>query len=185
MKIESSISLLEELLAPWQSLIGADYPGYRHHLYRMVHCCVALKGHASLAECDEQELQKICIAACFHDIGIWINNTVDYIGPSLPPARAYLQEHGLTAWTDEVVLMISEHHKLRRYRDPAYPLVEIFRQGDLVDFSLGLMRFGLEKGFIARLKTTFPNAGFHSMLVRRASKWFLRHPLNPAPMMKW
>jgi hypothetical protein len=185
MKIEASIIRLEKLLAPWQSLIGVEYQGYRNHLYRMIHCCVALQGHQSLEECDEQTLQKICIAACFHDIGIWINNTVDYIAPSLPPARAYLLEYGLEAWTDEIILMISEHHKLSPYRDEAYPLVEVFRKGDLVDFSLGMVRFGLDKEFIACLKSTFPNVGFHAMLVRRASKWFLRHPLNPAPMMKW
>lgn len=185
MKIESSISVLEELLAPWQTLIGEDYLGYRNHLYRMIHCCVALQGHTSLSECDEQVLRKICIAACFHDIGIWINNTVDYIPPSLPPARAYLQENGLETWTDEILLMMTEHHKLNEYRDEAYPLVELFRKADLVDFSLGMVRFGLDKELIARLKKTFPNSGFHAMLVRRASKWFLRHPLNPAPMMKW
>jgi hypothetical protein len=185
MKIESSISVLEELLTPWQALIGEDYLGYRNHLYRMIHCCVALQGHTSLSDCDEPLLQKICIAACFHDIGIWVNNTVDYIPPSLPPARAYIEENGLQAWTDEIILMITEHHKLSEYRDDAYPLVELFRKADLVDFSLGMVRFGLDKEFIVRLKKTFPNAGFHAMLARRASKWFLRHPFNPAPMMKW
>lgn len=185
MKIDTSIDFLEALLAPWQSVIGLDYQGYRNHLYRMVHCCVALQGHAELSECKEETLQKLCIAACFHDMGIWIENTVDYIGPSLPPARAYLHEHGLDAWTDEVLLMISEHHKVSRYTNDAFPLVEVFRQGDLVDFSLGQIRFGLDKAFIKQLKETFPNAGFHSMLMSRAAKWFIRHPLNPVPMMKW
>jgi hypothetical protein len=81
--------------------------------------------------------------------------------------------------------MISEHHKLRAYADPAYPLVEVFRQGDLVDFSFGTFRFGLPKETVRAVKGQFPNADFHKNLGKRAWHWFLKHPLNPAPMMKW
>jgi hypothetical protein len=34
------------------------------------------------------------------------------------------------------------------------------------------------------LKAAFPNLGFHRMLLRRAGRWFLRHPLNPAPFAR-
>ena len=81
--------------------------------------------------------------------------------------------------------MITEHHSIRAVDFEQYPLVEVFRKGDLVDFSLGLIRFGIEKDFIRSVKAAFPNAGFHKGLLTRASKWFVRHPLNPAPMMKW
>jgi hypothetical protein len=43
-----------------------------------------------------------------------------------------------------------------------------FRRGDLVDFSLGLVRFGLSRELIAEV-----------------GAWLIRHPLNPAPMFKW
>ncbi len=41
--IDDHLPLLEEILAPWKHDIGADYPGYRNHVYRMVHFCFALR----------------------------------------------------------------------------------------------------------------------------------------------
>jgi len=81
--------------------------------------------------------------------------------------------------------MIEEHHKLREYENENYPLVELFRKGDLVDFSLGLVKFGLPNEYIKTIKRTFPNMGFHKGLLKKVSVWFLKHPLNPAPMIKW
>ena len=179
MKIETEIALLEDIFAEWQPVIGKEYLGYRNHVYRMVHFCQLL------TDCSEEARQKILIAGAFHDLGIWIEDTVDYIPPSLPPMLDYLQSRGLEAWLEEIGLMITEHHKLRPYSDRALPLVEVFRQGDLVDFSLGLFRFGLAKSKVQEIKTAFPNAGFHAALARRGGRWFLKHPFNPLPMMKW
>jgi len=184
MKIYKDIPLLEAIFADWEDVIGADYDGYRNHVYRMINCCFALK------TCTEEEQQKIIIAGAFHDIGIWIDNTMDYIPPSLPPAKAYLKANGLEKWDEEISLMISEHHKLRPYKDRLGKdnpdmLVELFRKGDLVDFSLGLFKFGIDKAYLKSLKAAFPNSGFHTGLVKKSIKRFLRHPLNPAPMMKW
>jgi hypothetical protein len=177
--VEEPIPLLEEILTRWQETIGDEYEGYRNHVYRMIHCCLALK------DCSAEEKEKIIIAGVFHDIGIWIEDTVDYIPPSLPPTMEYLKDRNLEAWSTEIRLMIPEHHKIREYKDAAYPLVEVFRKGDLVDFSFGLFRFGIPKACIRQVRAKFPNAGFHKNLGRRAAKWFLKHPLNPAPMMKW
>jgi hypothetical protein len=179
MVIQEYIPLLEEILNDYRKLIGKDYEGYKNHVYRMINFCFALK------DCNEEEREKIIIAGGFHDIGIWIENTVDYIPPSLPPAREYLKRRGLEVWTPEIVSMIEEHHKIHEYQDHAYPLVELFRRGDLIDFSFGLFRFGLSKDYIERVKAGFPNAGFHANLARLALPWFLKHPFNPAPMMKW
>ncbi len=179
MEIEEQIPLLEELLSEWKSVIGGDFLGYRNHLYRMLNFCFALN------ECSSEEKEKIIIAATFHDIGIWTDKTVDYIEPSVPPAIDYLKSRDLEQWSDEIRLMITEHHKLREYKDEYAPLVELFRKGDLVDFSLGAFKFGLPRAFIKEVKQHFPNEGFHKNLVKLASAWFIRHPLNPAPMMKW
>ncbi len=179
MQIEQQIPELETIFSEWKTVIGDEYQGYRNHVYRMIHFCLSLR------ECSEEEKRKVIIAAAFHDIGIWIEDTVDYIEPSLPPAVAYLKREGLEAWTEEISLMITEHHKIRAYRGEYAPLVEIFRQGDLVDFSLGAVRFGLPKALINDVKQAFPNADFHKNLGKRAARWFVRHPLNPAPMMKW
>lgn len=59
---------------------------------------------------DERE--KIIIAGSFHDIGIWSDNTFDYLPPSIVPAKEYLKKNGLEEWIAEIELMISVHHKL-------------------------------------------------------------------------
>lgn len=179
MKIEEQIPLLEEIFSSWQHIIGTEYQGYRNHVYRMINFCLFLR------ECTEEEREKIIIAGAFHDIGIWIEDTVDYIPPSLPPAIEYLKNRNLEAWSEEIGLMISEHHKIQEYRDETYPLVEIFRCGDLVDFSFGMIKFGIPETYIKEVKAKFPNSNFHKNLGKRAVKWFFKHPFNPAPMMKW
>lgn len=179
MTTDSLIAQVDELLAPWKSCIGNDFQAYRNHVCRMVTFC------CDLQDCTPEEQQKIAIAGAFHDIGIWTENTLDYLEPSVPPAREYLEQAGLGEWGDEIAEMITEHHRLRAIRDSRFPLVELFRRGDLVDFSLGLVTEGLPKARIQEVKQRYPNAGFHKRLVQLAARWFVRHPLNPAPMMKW
>ena len=179
MKIEETIDLIDDILEEWEKVIGSDFEGYKNHVYRMVNFCLALKS------CDKEEREKIIISGCFHDIGIWVEKTIDYIPPSIPPVKKYLIKNNREDWAEEIILMIEEHHKIRKYRNNDYPLVELFRKGDLVDFSLGRVKFGLPKEYIVKVKNTFPNSGFHKGLVKKTSMWFLKHPLNPVPMMKW
>jgi HD domain. len=188
LKIETHIPYLEELLIPWQGIIGDDYPGYKNHVYRMVQFCWALKQTRGEA-LTEDDKKKIMIAAAFHDIGIWVSNTLDYLDPSIPPAMEYLARQGLNDWKQEIKLMISEHHKLSPYTDAQFDqkkidIVELFRQGDVIDFSLGMVRFELPKNYIKAMKIAIPNKGFHLGLLKKGMRWFIRHPLNPAPMMK-
>jgi hypothetical protein len=179
MTITAKFASLEEILDQWKPQLGADALGYKNHVYRMIHFCFALH------PCSAEEQKKIIIAAAFHDLGIWANGTVDYLPPSIALANDYLQRNQLDAWIDEVALMIDMHHKLRAYGDPAYPLVEVFRRGDLVDFSLGVVRFGLPGALVREVKDAFPNAGFHKRLMQLAGGWFSKHPLSPPPFVKW
>ena len=80
--IEDPIPLLEDLLGSYRAELGADFPGYRNHVYRMAHFCLALR------RCDDTERRKILTAAAFHDLGIWVNRTVDYLPPSVALAEA-------------------------------------------------------------------------------------------------
>lgn len=179
-QIEKEIPLIEEILAPWQQKIGSDYLGYKNHIYRVIHFCFALSPFIT-----PEQRQKIIIASCFHDLGRWVDQNVDYIPPSIHLACDYLQNNRLECWIVEVALMIEMHHKLRAYTDPHFPLVERFRQGDLIDFSLGLCTFGVPKRFIREVKATFPNAGFHQYVLRRAGNWFAHHPFRLPPFLKW
>ncbi len=145
----------------------------------MIHFCFALHN------CTTEEREKIIIAGCFHDLGIWTDGTIDYLPPSIALAKDYLSQKSLEPWIPEIELMIDMHHKLRKYHEDHYPLVELFRQGDLVDFSLGTVTWGLPRTYIKSVKDRFPNAGFHKRLVQLAWGWFSRHPLSPPPFMKW
>lgn len=179
MTTDAPIALVDELLEPWKACIGKDYPAYRNHVCRMVTFCCDLR------PCTAEEQHKLAIAAAFHDIGIWTDKTLDYLEPSVTPAHEHLKQIGHADWGPEIAEMITEHHRLRPIRNSAYPLVEFFRRADLVDFSRGLFTQGLPRQRIREVQAEYPNAGFHKRLLQLASRWFLRHPLNPAPMMKW
>jgi hypothetical protein len=179
MATEERIPLLEEILGKWKNKLRNDYQGYNNHVYRVIYFCLALH------KCNDEEREKIIIAGCFHDLGIWVNGTLDYLPPSIALVKEYLKQNNLERWTSEIELMIDMHHKIRKYQDQRYPLVEVFRRGDLVDFSLGVIKWGLPKTYIKSVKDQFPNAGFHKRLVQLGKGWFARHPLNPLPFIKW
>jgi hypothetical protein len=169
--IETKIPLIDELLS------ADELAGYRNHVYRMVNFCFAQ------GDFDAEQKEKIIIAGCFHDLGIWSADTFDYLPPSIALANEYLLKSGKEAWVSEISTMIDLHHRVRRVKDDE--LVEAFRRADLVDFSLGLFKCGVPPAYIRDVKRRFPNAGFHKQLLRRACSWTLRHPLNPVPVLKW
>lgn len=179
MMIENRIPLVDDILEKWKGEIGNDYHGYKNHVYRMINFCFAL------SDFSDRQREKIIIAGCFHDLGIWSNKTFDYLPPSIRLAKEYLRQNNLEQWSREIELMIGMHHKLGKYQDAQNPLIETFRQGDLVDFSLGIVKCGLPRKFIKSVKKEFPNAGFHKCLVRLASGWIFKHPLDPVPVLKW
>lgn len=179
MQIEIHISPVEEILSKWKTEIGGDFGGYKNHVYRMLNFCFALGDF-----CGE-EREKIIIAGCFHDLGIWTSDTFDYLLPSIALAKDYLEKKGLHEWIPEIELMIAQHHKLGKYTDARNSPIETFRRGDLVDLSLGWVKCGLPKTYIRNVKKQFPNAGFHKSLVQTAGRWICRHPLNPIPVLKW
>jgi len=177
--IEKRIPLVENILDKWKSRLGNDLDGYKNHVYRMINFSFAL------SKLNDEQREKIIIAGCFHDLGIWSDDTFDYLPPSIVLAKNYLEQNNLASWIPEIELMIAMHHKLNKFEDKTDALSETFRRGDLVDFSLGFVKCGLPKAFIKDVKRQFPNAGFHKKLVKLAGKWFCRHPLNPLPVLKW
>ena len=170
MKIETVIPLIDEILA------DADH-GYRNHVYRIVNLCFAQ------GDFNADRKEKILIAGCFHDLGIWTADTWDYLPPSIELANHYLHLANRDKWRAQVSSMIDLHHRIRKYK--LDPLVEVFRRADLIDLSLGFITCGIQHDFIREVKLEFPNAGFHRQLVSHACHWTLRHPLNPIPVLKW
>lgn len=97
---------------------------------------------------------------CFHDIGLWSAHTVDYIPPSVSEVKGTYPGAGRNEWSEEIGLMVEMHHKVRTYKTERYPLVGLFRKGDLVDFSLGLFKFGIPPAYVREVKKAIPNNGF-------------------------
>jgi hypothetical protein len=174
-----SLPTVEGVLHDHASELGHDLAAYRNHVYRVVNLCLALVGDRHV------ELEKIAVAAVFHDLGIWTNNTFDYIAPSVALAREHLAARGMADWIPEIEAMIVDHHKVTPSRANPDSLVESFRRADWIDVSLGLRRFGLPRTFMAALDATWPNAGFHRRLVELTIQRFWEHPFTPLPMVKW
>jgi HD domain len=187
------IPTVEEVLDHHGSELGDDLIAYRNHVYRVVNLCLAIVGDRPV------ELEKIAVAAAFHDIGIWTNNTFDYIAPSVAIAREHLAARGRADWIPEIEAMIVNHHKVtapgptsssskgRRALNgvEGQSLVEPFRRADWIDVTRGLRRFGLPRTFVAAVAATWPSAGFHRRLVELTIDRWWKHPLNPLPMVKW
>lgn len=169
------IPILDEVLNTHARELGNDFAAYRNHAYRVVNFCVALSPGITA-------LDKIALAAAFHDLGIWTDHTFDYIPPSIRLARAHLTGSGQSTWTSEITEMIFQHHKLLPYQGDA--LVEQFRRADLVDVSKGLIRSGLSKEFVNNVLATWPNAGFHRRLVLLGLHRLRTHPWSPLPMIR-
>ena len=176
-EIERTASIVDDIIGEQEAVRALDLTGYKNHVFRMVNFCFAFD------ELSTEEEEKIILAGCFHDIGIWTAETFDYIPPSIDAALEQLKRVNRTDWSEQIAQMIGEHHKIRRIKTDK--LTEIFRKGDLVDFSLGTMKCGLDPSFVKDVKARFPNCGFHAGLLRTAAKWIVRHPLNPVPVIKW
>ncbi|HEY0686127.1 MAG TPA: hypothetical protein VGD45_27540 [Steroidobacter sp.] len=158
--------------------LGKDGRGYRNHVYRTVNYYAKLSG-------AEEVPESVQIAAAFHDIGIWTARSFDYLAPSVSEAQAYLDRQQLEGLEPEIRAMIEHHHKVRSYRAQFAPPVEAFRRADLVDLSVGMIRFGLPLRFVVSVKEVFPNAGFHRRLLGLAIRQFARQPWRPLPMLRW
>jgi len=179
LETEDNIPLLEQILGRHRESIGAQFQPYRNHVYRVLNYCFVFH------DCQGDDMEKLVIVACFHDLGIWPDDRFDYLAPSIKLAEAYLTEQGHQEWSREITQMIDLHHRFRTVNNGVSPLVEVFRKADWVDASLGLRRFRLNRSLIRQVSGRFPNLGFHRNLLRLAVRRFLKHPLNPLPMMKW
>jgi hypothetical protein len=60
------------------------------------------------------------------------------------------------------------------------------RRADWCDVSFAVLRFGLPQSFVGEVRQTFPLGAFYPGHVFKViGNWMIRHPLNPAPIMRW
>lgn len=178
----TAIDTLDELLDAHAAVLGHDFMPYRNHTYRVVNLCMALSPDAP-ADADTN-LEKIAIAAAFHDLGIWTDGTFDYLRPSAARARVHLACGNHSDWMPEITGMILEHHKITRFRGDPRWLAEPFRRADWIDVTGGLRTFGLARSYVRGLFSTWPSAGFHKRLVQFSLARLKTHPWSPLPMLR-
>jgi hypothetical protein len=161
-EILRSLPLADEILESHRQRAHGDeagYDSYKAHVYRVVNFARALVPHGP----DRDD--KLAIAAAFHDLAAF--DTLDYLVPSIEAQDAWLQETGREKWSDELALLVAEHHRLSRYGPtrPHAPLVEAFRRADLVDVSQGLIRFGIPSSYVKEVRAAFDASVFFKRVV--------------------
>ncbi len=157
--------LIDEILGLYSVQLDKDHQRYRNHAQRVYLACRQL-------DPDPQREVRYAIAAAFHDIGIWTDDTFDYLAPSVRESRRFLEARGMEGMSEEVGAMIEWHHKVSRFEGDAWPTVEIFRRADLVDVSMQWKTFGIPKPALAAMVQAYPYLGFHGFLLRRGLRHF-------------
>ena len=161
-EILRSSPLAEEILESHRHRAHGDdvgYDSYKAHVYRVVNFARALAPDAT----DRDD--KLAIAAAFHDLAAF--DTLDYLVPSIEAQDAWLEKSGRANWSDELALIVAEHHRLSGYGTsrPYAPLVEAVRRADLIDVSQGLVRFGLPKAYVNEVRETFDASVFFKRVI--------------------
>jgi hypothetical protein len=161
-EIVRELPLAEEILESNRRRANGDdagYDGYKAHVYRVVNFARAMTPATS----DRDD--KLAIAAAFHDLASF--DTLDYLAPSIEAQDAWLESTGRQAWSDELALVVAEHHRMSKYgaTRPHAALVEAVRRADLVDVSQGLIRFGLPRAYVKEVRATFDASVFFKRVI--------------------
>ena len=170
------VELIEVILDAHRVVLGKDFQAYRNHVYRVY--------YLSLFFAEAESDLSLAAAAAFHDLGIWVDKTWDYLGPSRQAADNWMKKTGMEAWTNIVHVIIEYHHKRTPYSGEQEHLVEAFRKADWVDVMKGLRYGKAVKEIYRDLVIHYPYQGFHNRLVIFFFRNLFRNPLKPMPMMR-
>mmetsp|Transcript_8246 Transcript_8246/g.12009 ORF Transcript_8246/g.12009 Transcript_8246/m.12009 type:complete len:216 (-) Transcript_8246:59-706(-) len=151
-------SVIEKYLPRYQKLLGLDYDGYRNHLYRVLSFSIHfLHG-------DQTYRDEIATALVYHDIALWTDKTNAYIEPSVARAKLDL---GITQPNLSLIEdIIYWHHKITPFKGQHAQVVNAVRKADWVDFSFGVVHYGLSRQHVSKVRNAIPEAGFHDTLTQ-------------------
>lgn len=172
-----SLATIHSILISHQSKLGNGFDMYHNH------CCRVYTYAVLLSNANEEEQQQLAIASAFHDIGIWTHGTFDYLGPSVSLAMQYLADNNLQHWNTSVYEIIMNHHKLSRFTSNR--LAEAFRKADLIDLSLNIFKYSVERKQLQAINLQYPALGFHWFIAKQILRNIVTHPLNPLPIVRW
>ncbi len=164
-KIQLERQRVEQLFAPYEGVIGKDFPGYRNHVYRTITYAMHFLNYESSFE------PLVETAFVYHDIGLWTDHELAYLEPSEAVALADNEKFGWGLDPDALRGAIHWHHKIFPYKGPHAQVIEACRKADWIDASKGKIRKGLSKATIKDVEAAFPNLGFHDTLLRLAKDY--------------
>ena len=173
--------LVEEILDAHANRAGDDdagWAGYRGHVYRVLNFARSL-----VPDPGGDRDDKLAIAAAFHDLEAF--DSLDYLAPSIRAQDAWLAQTGREAWSDELAVIVAEHHRMTPYKGTHARLADAFRKADLADVSQGLIHPGIPRAYVREVRRAFDVGPFFTRLVPMAVARRLRsHPLDPMPHMR-
>ncbi len=174
------LPLLDEILDPYREGLGMGYWGYRAHCYRMVNWARFVTRPEPYRE------EKLAIMTVLHDVPFFLTQDLDYLPAACDLATDYLASIDRVEWTEEIHLMINNHHKMRTYHGPYSTLVEAARKADWIDVSFTKLRFGIPRRFVVEVRATFPmNEAYKAVAMPAIAKYAVTHLNRPLPMMRW
>jgi len=176
----TDMPMLDELLNPHRAGLGAKYWGYRAHCYRMVNWARLVTDAEPFRE------DKLAIMTVLHDLPFFLTGDLVYLEKACALATAHLRDIAREEWTEELHLMIRNHHKVRSYAGPYAPLVEACRKADWIDVTFTKVRFGIPRRLVVEVRSTFPmNEAYKGLAIPAIAKFAAAHPTCPLPMMRW
>jgi len=156
---------VEVLFAPYRTIIGSDYDGYRNHVYRTITYAMHFLNNAP------QHEQLVETAFVYHDIGLWTDHELAYLEPSEVVALEDNKKYSWGLYPEALSGAIHWHHKVFPYKGTHQDVIEACRKADWIDATQGWVRKGMSRSAIAQVESTFPNCGFHKALLRLAKEF--------------
>nr|WP_245717305.1 hypothetical protein [Nocardia jejuensis] len=171
----TSHPIVDAVLDRYRAELGGEYAAYRNHVLR------CFNYHSILLD-TETLPDAAALAWAIHDLGVWTAGTMDYLEPSAALADDLLDDFGIT---DAALVrrMVMDHHRIRPVGQDR--LVETFRIADRVDASHGIWRDKISRATVKAVVADLPYEHFHRIVVRGTVRHALKHPTNPAPMLRW
>ncbi len=167
--------VIDTILKRYRNKLGDAYQPYRNHAHRVYQYALIL-----LLKRDSKKLE---IAAAYHDLDIWLSQTMNYLKGSEAEARKHIEINKLDLLPDEVGFIIRKHHKLTRIKGSVE--AEAFRKADLIDLSAGWISYNIPKSIIKDTENQYPRLGFTKLVLKKTFVHALKHPLNPFPMLRF
>ncbi|CAK4245047.1 unnamed protein product [Aphanomyces euteiches] len=175
-QVISQDTTVEKHLKPYEELLGADYTGYRNHIYRVLtYSLHYLHG-------DEKHRETIAMALVYHDIGLWTDKTNAYLKPSIDRAVEKVSNEDV----ELVQNIIYYHHKVTPFHGKNERIVNAVRKADWIDATMGYVHFSMPRRHMKTVNDAISEAGFHMTLAEYAQgkrvhfgdSWKALHPFS-------